>query len=1003
MKTLRALIALCLLSTLVACGDTSVPSGGSDVPDAGVDVDASEDISTLDVSDTEACPDDDSDGVCDDLDQCPDGDDGLDADEDGTPDGCDLCAGSDDNEDADADSVPDGCDACEGSPDSEDSDADGVPDGCDVCEGGDDTVDSDGDGVPNACDDCDDSSGDTDGDGVPDDCDPCPADEFDDSDGDGVCDSDDLCDESDDGDDADGDGVPDGCDLCPDDATDDSDGDGVCDSGDICEGFDDLADEDEDLVPDGCDACEGSPDSVDGDIDGVPDGCDRCTAGDDSADGDDDGTPDLCDCDASSDVCHEEASCADGIDGVLCTCNEGFEGDGISCGLVDCGIPEGPLNGGVDYVGTTYGESATQYCDEGYRAEDPDTRVCRLDGTWSGSVAACELVDCGELEAPENGTLSVGETTYGETAIHSCDAGYELGGDALRVCQADGSWSGTVATCDPLDCGTLEDIEFGSVSVVLTTFGASAIYSCEQGYEILGVAERVCSTDGAWSREEPSCVPVDCGTLEAPENGSVDAEFTTFESIAVYGCAEGHILVGVATRECTSEGVWDEEAPTCEATSCGPLAPPSNGAVTFDSALFGDMATYTCSDGYVLAGSETRLCGADGSWSGVAATCDPVDCGDLDAPENGDVVAPITTLGAAAIYLCDTGHSRVGDLTRTCGPDGDWTGSAATCAPVDCGDLSAPANGRVDVSETTFESIATYVCDAGYDLAGATSRTCLSSGSWSDSAPTCVAIDCGTLSAPANGSVAHSGTAPGSTATFACDAGYDLVGSTTRTCELGGTWSGSSPSCSLIDCGGLSAPVNGTVSVASTAFGGTATYSCATGYTLAGSAARVCLETGFWSGAAPVCPPVDCGAPPSPSNGSVSFGSTTYTAVASYSCDAGFSLSGSATRTCQSSATWSGSTPTCSGGIALPCVCGGAFFEGQRVQAIVSSPSGNGLPIGATGTVVMGGSGNPPILVQWDGWSGGHGGNCSYYGCGTRCSDSGSSRWFVQCDEIGAL
>ena len=40
-------------------------------------------------------------------------------------------------------------------------------------------------------------------------------------------------------------------------------------------------------------------------------------------------------------------------------------------------------------------------------------------------------------------------------------------------------------------------------------------------------------------------------------------------------------------------------------------------------------------------------------------------------------------------------------------------------------------------SGTTFMSTATYTCNAGYNLIGPISRTCGSDGVWSPAAPTC--------------------------------------------------------------------------------------------------------------------------------------------------------------------------------------------------------------------------------------------------------------------------
>jgi PKD repeat protein len=143
-----------------------------------------------------------------------------------------------------------------------DSDNDGVCDDFDSCPGGDDTVDTDGDGTPDFCDLCNDLV-DTDGDGVSDCVDqelnsPCPnsvnANGVSlDSDGDGICDDNDICNGSDDRIDSDGDGIPDGCDDCPNSATGDSDGDGVCDNLDICPNGDDTIDTDGDGIPDACD------------------------------------------------------------------------------------------------------------------------------------------------------------------------------------------------------------------------------------------------------------------------------------------------------------------------------------------------------------------------------------------------------------------------------------------------------------------------------------------------------------------------------------------------------------------------------------------------------------------------------------------------------------------------------------------------------------------------------------------------------------------------------
>ncbi len=58
---------------------------------------------------------------------------------------------------------------------------------------------------------------------------------------------------------------------------------------------------------------------------------------------------------------------------------------------------------------------------------------------------------------------------------------------------------------------------------------------------------------------------------------------------------------------------------------------------------------------------------------------------------------------------------------------------------------------------------------------------------------------------------------------------------------------------------------------------------------------------------------VDCGVPPSPQHGEVSYQNTSYLSVASYQCEAGYALEGSSQRQCTSSGTWSQTHPVCTG------------------------------------------------------------------------------------------
>lgn len=62
-------------------------------------------------------------------------------------------------------------------------------------------------------------------------------------------------------------------------------------------------------------------------------------------------------------------------------------------------------------------------------------------------VVSFLVISCGELPIPPSGhrigTLSV----YGATAIFSCNSGYTLVGSRVRECMANGLWSGSEVRC----------------------------------------------------------------------------------------------------------------------------------------------------------------------------------------------------------------------------------------------------------------------------------------------------------------------------------------------------------------------------------------------------------------------------------------------------------------------------------------------------------------------------------------------------------------------------
>jgi hypothetical protein len=106
--------------------------------------------------------------------------------------------------------------------------------------------------------------------------------------------------------------------------------------------------------------------------------------------------------------------------------------------------------------------------------------------------------------------------------------------------------------------------------------------------------------EGGSCRLPRTCAELGCGTLErtcTPESPGVDA--------VCGGCVAGHVPSGEA----------------CMPVDCGPLSAPENGSLGDGGTTFGSVRTFRCGAGFTLTGSGSRTCGADGAWSGVQPTC----------------------------------------------------------------------------------------------------------------------------------------------------------------------------------------------------------------------------------------------------------------------------------------------------------------------------------------------------------------------------------------------
>ena len=116
---------------------------------------------------------------------------------------------------------------------------------------------------------------------------------------------------------------------------------------------------------------------------------------------------------------------------------------------------------------------------------------------------------CSRLPPPDNGSIrAIGENCQ---VIASCNPGYNLQGSRRRMCKRNGQWDGTATFCEEILCSG-KNVPAPWNGTVQFTSGfhpnSIAMFRCDQGFKILGVANVSCRADGTWSSLAPVCVSV---------------------------------------------------------------------------------------------------------------------------------------------------------------------------------------------------------------------------------------------------------------------------------------------------------------------------------------------------------------------------------------------------------------------------------------------------------------------------------------------------------------
>ncbi|XP_013383226.1 sushi, von Willebrand factor type A, EGF and pentraxin domain-containing protein 1 [Lingula anatina] len=639
------------------------------------------------------------------------------------------------------------------------------------------------------------------------------------------------------------------------------------------------------------------------------------------------------------------------------------------CVMVTCPMPNEIENGELLFSSNMYGGTVEYMCHEGFELIGNKSHACQADKTWSGNIPYCEQIMCPHPEDPPNGHVITSDLSYGQVVGYACNPGFELNGVRMRQCVGNGIWSEEAPNCTIISCPPLTKISHGTIQGNKTHFGSSVSYSCEMGFEISGPSVRSCTEHGTWSDKTPKCIPIKCQEPGLLANGKIYGNNFTYGEVIKFRCQTGYTLKGPSSSQCKVNKQWSGKTPICTVDVCETPTKIPHGKIIGDNFTFSATIAFICDPGYRLEGSSVRQCIAKGKWSGKTPSCRPIACIPPPSLDNGYIIGENFTYGQVVQYVCNSGYNLHGpsekqcqeDRTwtggtpscslvtcsvplpiphgnilgekyyfnetieyrcakgyelkgspfRRCLTDGNWSGNEPKCSPVSCGIPDPVPNGYFNGTEYTFHKVVHYSCLTGYKLAGVPERTCLPNKQWSGENPTCTIVSCPKPADLQNGVLFGEEYVFGSAISYMCEKGYKLEGSHIMYCQQDGTWTGSSPVCTLVTCPVPEALNNGLVFTKNYSYKSILMYKCNQGFELIGSKQRHCLENGTWSFEKPYCKKVTCNHPSELAHGNVFVYDYSYESVIEYRCDYGYEIKGNILRTCQADKTWSGNTPKC--------------------------------------------------------------------------------------------
>uniref|UniRef100_A0A8C2AZW3 Sushi, von Willebrand factor type A, EGF and pentraxin domain-containing protein 1 n=1 Tax=Cyprinus carpio TaxID=7962 RepID=A0A8C2AZW3_CYPCA len=574
------------------------------------------------------------------------------------------------------------------------------------------------------------------------------------------------------------------------------------------------------------------------------------------------------------------------------------------CPLVDASVPE--LRSSTKAVSP--GSKVQFSCSPGFYLVGEPVQQCLNRGQWSHAEPICERVECGPPPDLEHGQYH-GEDFYaGSTVLYQCKPGFYLLGESKMLCTNNGKWIG-----NPPACLDVDECSLGS--------------ECDEHASCQNTdGSHICTCIPPYSGDGRNCTePVKCKDPGVPEFGHREGSNFIMGSEVVFSCKEGYELIGSSHQSCTEEGIWKGDVPYCKALSCAHPTLPEYGIMKGSNFTYGSKVTFSCEKGYVPQEPIESQCQSDLKWSREPHVCQPVTCGEPPVVDYAEYTLNGKVYRSTLTYTCIEGYSYtlLGVETQECLPSGNWTRNSAQCVPRSCGPPPQVDHALPDAGHQLFGDTAIYFCDDGYIAGNNTKLFCNAQGVWAPpdgfGIPHCIANFCQRppdLPHAILDSINKPKYASNTEVSYKCEEGFVLNTTGTLRCMIGGEWTPSplDIGCMPVRCSKPDSIEKGYVSGNNYSFGAVIAYSCDKGYFIRGEKRRICKANGEWGGVLPTCQPISCPSPPRLANGFIQVNtilknSYVYSSRVTYACNDGFRLTGKPDRICMANKQWSNNSP----------------------------------------------------------------------------------------------